>query len=438
MAHTRRRFLNSAGAAVVYKLVNSGFSLQAAAANDKVGVGFIGSGIRGTQLLDDFKIIPAVRPVMVADLYDGCLERAKEQTGGVARTTKRYEDVLNNKEVDAVVIATPDHWHKKIVLDALDAGKHVYVEKPMTWSIEEGFDIVRAVEKSGKLLQVGSQGKTSALSAKARDIVKSGELGKVTMIRMANHRNNAEGAWVYPVPPDASPQTIDWDRFLGSAPRRPFDPNVFFRWRCWWDYSGGVATDLFVHLLTWLHFVMDVKAPKSAVSQGGLYRWLDGRNVPDVMNTIYEYDDFVADMYVHLASGLRTPPTVILGTQGSLEVGWNKLTLYPHVEPPDVQEYGTLNWPKRLRQQYFTSHGCTADGKPAKPQPERPAPKEVKVEEGPSHQELFIIALREGKPSPESAVEGHCAAGAGHLANVAYRRQRRAAWDPDTGLVKES
>jgi predicted dehydrogenase len=438
MAYSRRSFLNSAGAAVVYRLVDSGFSLAAAGANDKVGVGFIGSGIRGTQLLDEFKSIPAVRPVIVADLYDGCLERVKEQTSGVAKTTKNYEEVLNNKDVDAVVIATPDHWHKKIVLDALDAGKHVYVEKPMTWNIDEGPEIIRAVDKSGKVLQVGSQGKTSALSLKAREIIRSGELGKVTMIRMANHRNNPEGAWVYPVPPDASPETIDWERFLGPAPKRPFDPKVFFRWRCWWDYSGGVATDLFVHLLTWLHFVMNVKAPKSAVSQGGLHRWLDGRNVPDVMNTMYEYDGFVADMYVHLSSGMKTPPTVVLGNRGTMEVGWSRLVVQPHVERLDVQDYGTLHFPKRLREQYFTSHGFTADGKPKQAQADDPRPKEIEVEDGPSHYELFIISIQQNKPSQETATEGHYAAGAGHLANIAYRQQCRAAWDPDTGKVRAS
>lgn len=434
MASNRRNFLRTAGAAAVYQLVESGFSLRAAPPNSQIGLGFIGAGIRATQLMEEFKNIAGVRPVAVSDLYDGYLERAKQQLGDV-QTTKRYEAVLDNKEVDAVVIATPDHWHKKIVLDALAAGKHVYVEKPMTWSIGEGLEIIRAVERSGKLLQVGSQGKTSALTAKAREIVQSGRLGKVTMIRMANHRNNPEGAWVYPVPPDASPATIDWERFLGPAPRRPFDANVFFRWRCWWEYSGGVATDLFVHLLTWLHYVMDVKAPKAAVSQGGLYRWLDGRTVPDVMETIYEYDGFLADMYVHLACGAPTPNTRIFGTEGTLEVEEERLIVYEHPQRPDVQVYGTLAWPKRLREQYFDSHGYTAEGRPRTPLPAAKEPQPIPVESGPSHYELFILALRENRPSPESAREGHYAAGAGHLANIAYRQRRRASWDPETGNV---
>ena len=434
MAHTRRAFLRAGGASVIYQLVGAPASRGTASANDQIGLGYIGAGIRATQLMEEFQRIPGVRPIIVADLYDGYLERAKHQLGEV-KTTKAYEAVLDDKEVDAVIIATPDHWHRKMVLDALAAGKHVYIEKPMTWSIEEGPELIDAVARSGKLLQVGSQGKTSALTAKAREIVQSGRLGKVTMIRMANHRNSPEGAWVYPVPPDASPQTIDWERFLGPAPKRPFDAKVFFRWRCWWEYSGGVATDLFVHLLTWLHFVMDVKAPRAAVSQGGLYRWLDGRTVPDVMETVYEYDGFLADMYVHLASGAPTPKLLICGTEGTLEVEENRLVLYAHPGRPDVQVYGTLAWPKRLRERYFLERGYTAEGRPASAHPPAPEPETIPVERGPSHYELFVLSLRENRPSVESAEEGHYAAAAGHLANLAYRERRRVEWDPETGKV---
>jgi predicted dehydrogenase len=294
MSDSRRQFLGRTGAAAVYSLVSSGFALQAAGANDQIGFGFIGTGVRGSELLGEFKDIAGVRPLIVADLYDDYLERAKEQTNGTIETTKEYRAVLDRKDVDAVVIAAPDHWHKHMVLDALAAGKNVYIEKPMTWSIDEGEEIIAAVKRTGRLLQVGSQGKTSMLTVKAREIVKSGALGKVNMVRMANHRNNPQGAWVYPIPPDASPRTIAWEKFHGSAPEKDFDPKIFFRWRCWWDYSGGVATDLFVHLLTWLHEVMDVRGPKSVVSQGGIYRWNDGRNVPDVMNSVYDYDGWVA------------------------------------------------------------------------------------------------------------------------------------------------
>jgi predicted dehydrogenase len=436
MSPSRRQFLNTAGAAVVYQLVDGGFSLKAASPNDELGMGFIGTGVRGTYLLRKFQAIEGVRPVVVADLYDGYLDRAKEDTEGKIATTKKYQEVLDNKDVEAVVIATPDHWHKKMVLDALDAGKHVYIEKPMTWSVEEGKEIRAAVDRSGKLLQVGSQHRTSAMALKAREIIKSGALGDVTMVRMANHRNSADGAWVWPIPEDASPETCDWKQFLGPAPQRPWTPEHFFRWRCWWDYSGGVATDLFVHLLTWMHFVMDVKAPRSAVSQGGLYHWQDGRNVPDLLNTIYEYEEgFVADMYVHLAAAYPTTNTIIMGNEGTLEQAGNKLILHPFTHRPEVSGYGVTAWTKQMKADYWTSKGYTAEGRPASPLPSPKPAETIAVESRPEHYDLFVMAVKNNTPTEEDANEGHFAAGAGHLANVSYRKGRRVTWDAEAATV---
>lgn len=428
---TKRELLRGAGAATVFHLVQGGGSgLKAAPANDLIGMGFIGSGIRGSQLLRDFLKIPGARPLAVCDLYDGHLARAKEHAGDAIDVTKNYEEILARKDVDAVVIATPDHWHLPMTLAALSAGKHVFVEKPMTWRLEEGPQIIEAVKKSGKLLQVGSGAKTSAITAKMREIVKSGALGKVNMVRCFDHRNNPQGAWVYPIPPDASAKTIDWARFLTPGTSKPFDPKVFFRWRCWWEYSGGVATDLFVHLLSQLHEVMDVRGPKSAVSQGGIYRWKDGREVPDLMSTVFEYEpDFLVDMYVNLDNAYASRSMIVMGTNATLvQNGPESLTLIEEAKTPDVQSYGTLAWPKAMRAAYFEKHGWTPEGRPRTPLPKPARPKEVAIERGPSHSELFVVSLREGKPSCENAEEGHYAAGAAHLANMAYRTGRRATW----------
>ena len=429
----RRDFVRSAGAAaVVYNFVDSKPVLKAAGPNDEIGLGWIGVGIRGDFLHRSFKAVPGVRPVIAADCYDGYLTHAKELTTTL-ETTKDYRAVLDRKDVDAVAIATPDHWHRRIVLDALAAGKHVYCEKPMTWSIEEGKEIIAAVEKSGKVLQVGSGAGSSAIPAKIRELVKSGALGKVSMVRMANHRNTPEGAWVYPIPPDASPQTIDWERFQGPATKkRAYDPKVFFRWRCWWEYSGGVATDLFVHLLTFLHSAMDVTGPHTAVSQGGIYRWDDGRTVPDTMETVFEYPgNFLANLYVNLGNSRQTARQTIYGSEGTLVVeGFNKVVLYPEPSSVDVQRYSTACWPEAMRKQYFEEHGNA----------ERPKPKpsqEYTVERGPSHQQQFVNALRQGKAITETAVDGHYAAGAAHLANLAFRKGRRMKWDLKTGKVSE-
>jgi len=430
MAQDRREFISTAGAAAVFTLAGEATKLRRATLNGQIGMGFIGSGIRGTQLIDEFKPIDGLKFLAVCDLYDGCLARAKEQIDDSILTTKEYRAILDRKDIDAVVIATPDHLHKKIVLDALSAGKHAYCEKPLTWSIEEGKEIIAAEKASGRILQVGSQAKTAALTAKARELIKSGAIGDVTMVRMSNLRNNAQGAWKYEVPPDASERTIEWKKFLGDRPNRPFDARTFFQWRCWWEFSGGVATDLFVHLLTWLHEVMDVKAPVSVVSQGGLYFWKDGRNVPDVLESVFEYEEgFIAEMYVHLANSYPAPPNIIMGTKGSILQQGDKLILLPEQADHGVQSYGTLQWPKAAREAYFASKGWSAEGHPLGELPARKQPEEIKVDPGFTHTGWFINSLREGKPSRENATEGHLAAGAAHVANQSYRKGKKLKWD---------
>jgi predicted dehydrogenase len=400
---------------------------QAPASKDKVNLGFIGSGIRGKQLIDEFMAVPAARGVAVADLYDGCLERAKEQLGDKITTTKDYRRLLENKDVDAVVIATPDHLHERITLDALSAGKHVYVEKPMTWTIGEGPRMIAAAKASGKVLQVGSQAKTSALTAKAKELIASGVLGKVNMIRMGNHRNNAEGAWVYPIPPDASEKTIDWPRFLGKAKKRPFDAAQFFRWRCWWDYSAGVAGDLFVHQFTQMHEIMGTKAPSSAVSQGGIFRWKDGRTVPDIMNSLLEYPEgFLVDVYVTQVNSFAPRGILIMGDQGTMQIEGRKLTIIPEPKFGEAQLYGSLNFPKRLRDEYLAKYAN-------EPRPARPEPKEILVEAGQSHNWFFTDSILNNKPSRENAEEGHYAAAAAHMCNMAYRKGTRVKFDSASG-----
>lgn len=421
MPTSRRSFLYTLTAAA---------PVAAQAPKDAVRLGFIGSGIRGKQLIDEFAEVPGAKGIAVADLYDGCRQRAKEQLGDGIQAVKDYRAVLDNKDVDAVVIATPDHWHEKIVLDSLSAGKHVYIEKPMTWSIAEGPRIVAAAKRAGKVLQVGSQPKTSSLTAKAREIVASGALGKVNMIRMANHRNSAEGAWEYPVPPDASEKTIDWPMWLGKAAKRPFDPKIVFQWRRFWDFSGGVAADLFVHQFTQMHEIMNVKAPVSAVSAGGTYKWKDGRTVPDVMNSLLEYPEgFVVDVYVNQANGQQPRGIFIYGDQGTLQVDFGRLVLMPEPKENPAQSYGSLNFPKKLRDEYL-SQFSKVERTP------RPEAKEIRVERGQSHNWFFIDSIVNNKPSRESAEEGHYAAAAAHLCNIAFRRKGRATWDPATGKVK--
>ena len=440
MEFTRRNFVqSSATAAIVYKLVGNSPAMKAAGANDQIRLGMIGMGIRGSYHLKTLKPLPGVRLAMVADVYDGHLAWAKEVTDGAIDTTRDYRAVLDRKDIDAVVIATPDHWHMPMVLDSLSAGKHVFIEKPMTYSIEEGPKIIDAVKKSGKLLMVGSQHATTPIGQKAREIVKSGALGKINMVRMSNQRNTPGGAWVYAIAPDASPQTIDWDRWLGRAPKRPFDAKHFFRWRCWWEYSGGVSSDLWVHMFTRLHTVLDCGAPKSAVAQGAILRWNDGRAVPDVMSGLYEYDGFLVDVCADLGNANDIcNGTVIMGSEGTLvmptKTADDTLVLYPEAPAPEYNTSGMDSWPKATREKYLASIGLgnrKPDKVKAKPM------QTIPVERGPEHNEWFIRSLRDGTPSREDATFGHCAAGAAHLGNVAFRSGKRARWDFATNRVTE-
>ncbi len=439
MTSTRRSFVRSSAAtAILYRLVGDPPPMKAAAPSDQIRLGMIGMGIRGSYHMKTLSALSGVRPVIVADVYDGHLEWSKEVTNGAIATTRDYRAVLDRKDVDAVIIATPDHWHLPMTLDALSAGKHVFIEKPMTYSIEEGPRIIEAVRKSGKLLMVGSQHKTTAISLKAREIVRSGALGKVNMVRMSNQRNTPGGAWVYSIPPDASPETIDWNRFLGRAPKRPFDAKHFFRWRCWWEYSGGVCSDLWVHMFTRLHTVLDCGAPKSAAAQGAILRWNDGRAVPDVMSGLYEYDGFVVDVCANLGNANDLcNGTVIMGSEGTLvmptRTADDTLVFYPEVPAPEFNTSGMDGWPKATREKYLASIGYAKTDRPkAKPM------QTIPVERGPEHNEHFIRSLREGGPSKEDAEFGHCAAGAAHLGNLAFRSGRRVRWDIKTNRVTEA
>lgn len=438
MNTTRRIFLKTGAAApILYTLAGPKPTLQGAGANDQIGLGFIGVGIRGSEHVTVFSKIPGVRPIIAADCYDGHLTWAKEATDGKIETTKDYQEILGRKDVDAVVISTPDHWHTRMVLDCLAAGKHVYVEKPMTYTIAEGKQIIEAAKKSGKLVMVGSQNKTSALVAKAKEVVKSGVLGKLNMARLADYRNSPEGAWVYPIPPDASEQTIDWNRWQGSAPKKPFDPKLVFRWRCWWEYSGGVATDLWVHNFTTIHEILDIKAPpKSAVAQGGIFRFPDGRTCPDLLVGVMEYPDIIIEITANLGSSRRATETMVTGSEASLSFTRRGVLVTFEPTPSPVAFYGLNGWPKALREKYLESMGIVGGQRPQTPPTKQP--EEIPVEQGYSHQEWFIKAIRENLPSPESAEEGHNAATAAHMGNLSFRKGKKIRYDPAAFKAIES
>lgn len=368
----------------------------------------------------------------VVDAYKGRVERALDRTGGKARPYKTHHDLLADKSIDAVVVATPDHWHRQIILDSLQAGKDVYSEKPLTYTSAQGLEIIQAVRRTGRILQVGSQGISSATQQRAREMIRSGKLGKVTMIRANYNRNTASGAWIYPIPPDASPKTVDWEMFLGPAPKRPFSLERFFRWRCYEDYSGGIATDLFVHLCTTIHYLMDAKMPARAMAMGELYRWKESREVPDTLNGILEYPGgFVVTLSSTFNNELASEGAFqILGTEGSLTLG-DGLTFQPENVVED-NRWIVESWPRALEEGYYRDPKVIqTEVEPARNR-KRAEPEHFE-EKGPDatvlHFGHFFESVRTRKPYWEDAAVGHHAAACAHMVNRSARERRQVEWD---------
>jgi len=210
---------------------------RAVPASDRLRFGIIGIGMQGSGLLGTAITLPGVECVAAADLYDGRHTLATEIVGKKIYTTRKYQELLDNKEIDCIIAAVPDHWHKQVVVDTVNAGKDIYCEKPMSHSPADGIAMVDAYKKTGRVVQIGSQRVSSVVCAKAKELLAQGIVGDLNLVEGSLGRNDPCGAWEYPPPPDASPTTIDWDTWQGTVPKRPFDAKVFARWRCWKEYG---------------------------------------------------------------------------------------------------------------------------------------------------------------------------------------------------------
>ncbi len=447
---TRRQFiLRSATQAASLGLVLNGKLIalppsllpEPAGPNDRVNLGFIGFGIRGNILLEAAKETGQANLVEVCDCYQGHLERAKERTEGKITTNfAQYKKLLDRKDIDAVVVATPDHWHKRIVLDALSAGKDVYIEKPMTYRIEDGPAIVNAAREHKRIVQVGSQWVSSEQHQKAREIVMSGKLGKVTKVTASYNRNSSTGAWNYPIPSDVQEGVnFNWQEWLGPAPKVAYNPERVFRYRKYWDYSGGISTDLFVHLITSIHFIMEAETPKSVTATGGILYRHDGREVPDTLDALFDYGSFCVNMAGTFNSASTTGQGLqFLGTEGSLSV----LLGAGMVEQPEYKregyEYSIDSWPKAMQEAFLNqdNHRAESQGTGTKPVPEN-----LEFANRPDatvlHLANFIDAVRTRRPTYETAEVGHHSAAAGHMVNLSYRSGKRMLWDANAGSALE-
>jgi predicted dehydrogenase len=406
--------------------------------NENIQIALIGAGGMGMGDTSLAVSMPGVKLVAVCDIYDGRLARAKERWGNDLFATRDYREVLARKDVDAVIIATPDHWHQRITIDALNAAKDVYCEKPMIHSIDEGPAMIEAQRRTGRTLQIGSQYVSSLVYQKAKELLSGGAIGELNMVEAWLDRNTAIGAWQYSIPPDASTSTIDWDRFLGSAPKRPFEPVRLFRWRNYRDYGTGVAGDLFVHLLTGLHFATGSKGPNRVYATGGLRFWNDGRDVPDVMLALLDYPGFTVQLKVNFESGTpaESAGMKFVGSEGTITTSTTRLTLARR--PRETEPGYTIDtFPEAVQKDFLARYHKQYP--PARASADSLRPDRDDTYSPPQgfnpqreHHRAFYESIRQGKPSVEDAVFGYRAAGPALLTNVSYFEKRVCAWDPET------
>jgi predicted dehydrogenase len=442
---SRREFLQTgagmAGASVAASIIHLDserlFAATTVAPSDRVRFGIVGVGMEGTNLLSTAIQLPGVECVAACDLYDGRNELAREIVGKAIPTTRRYQELLDNKEIDAIVMAVPDHWHKPIFVDALSAGKDVYCEKPMSHTPADGVAMVEAAKKTGRMVQIGAQRTSSVLCAKAKELYDSGAIGELSLVEMTLGRNDPTGAWEYPPPADLSPQNLDWDTWLGTAPKKPFDPYLFARWRCWKEYGTGVAGDLMVHLISGMQFVLGInEAPRKASAFGGIYRWKDGRNTPDVHPVLFEYKHI--PVYVRLTLGTETPETTrFMGSRGIIELMEFSVTHIAQTGVDLAPSYYCYGLPARLKNPYFKQWHQEHDPKPGQePAPETITYKGDDYDDLRPHMWKFFEAVRSREPLLQNAVFGHHAALACHMANESYYRSSPVNWDEASQTIK--
>ncbi|MCB0752855.1 MAG: Gfo/Idh/MocA family oxidoreductase, partial [Ignavibacteriae bacterium] len=367
----------------------------------------------------------------------GRLSQAKEKWGNDIFTTKNYKEILERDDIDAVIVGTPDHWHQKISIDAMNKGKHVYCEKPMVHKIAEGYDLINAQKKNNVTFQVGSQGLSSLGNEKAKELLKAGAIGELNYAEGFWARNSPTGAWQYAIPQDASPDNVDWKMFLKDYKYIPFDPLRFFRWRNYLDYGTGMSGDLFVHLFSSLHFITSSNGPNKISAMGGLRFWNDGREVPDVLLGMFDYPKtennpgFNLSLRCNFVDGTSgTTYLRLVGSEGSMDVEWEKVTLRTNEKNDPQDDF--------LKSKSDEMNSKKEDRKKMLP------PDEVvyKAEDGYrgahfDHFNNFFNSIRTGNTIVEDSVFGLRAAAPALACNTSYAENRYVNWNPnEMQLVK--
>jgi predicted dehydrogenase len=464
----------------VVSLTSQPVELAPSAIGDPVRVGIVGFGIRGKQLLraagfpepswideqkkaheenrsnrnyEEYMNQEKLNMVIngVCDIFTVYSKAAavagsninREGTGGKMgpepKQYKTYTELLDAPDIDAVIIAAPDHWHAPIAIEAAKRGKHVYSEKPVSWSIPELYTLVSTVKEKGIVFQLGHQGRQTESYNKAKEAIEKNVLGKISLIEVCTNRNDPNGAWVYPIHPEANEQTIDWKQFIGQAPWHDFSLERFFRWRCWWDYSTGLNGDLLTHEYDALNQIMKLGIPGSVASSGGIYFFKDGRTVPDVLQVVMEFPKHdLSFLYSATLASERSRGKVIMGHDASMEISDRlvikadpsstqyKQKIEEGVIDPNTPIYSFIPGKKgadgfaTATEQYFASRGLLYTYRNGK-----------RVDTTHLHIREWINCIKAGtQPScniDQAFEEGISA----HMATKALRENRTTYWDAD-------
>ncbi len=379
MASNRRAFLVSAGLTALA-------SKRVVGANDRIRIGLLGSGGRSRELLYALDVSGGNEIVAVCDVYEPRRQSTIAKLKTSPKESGEYRQVLDDKDVDAVVIAAPDHWHVPMTTDAVAAGKDVYVEKPVTHTLEDGDPLIKAVRATDRIVQCGMQQRSWEHFRTAADMIQAGKIGKVTQVRTYWFQNYQR----HDAPPQIDTTKLDWKKWLGSAPDQPFVLDRYLTWRWYWDFGGGAMTDLFTHWIDVVHMAMKSDAPRQAQMLGGKYEFTE-RDCPDTVNASYEYPGFLVSYDGTMVSSIDDGGLAFRGTVATLKLTRERLQVYPEGQ----------DWHKPDQEIRSTGDGTI------------------------THMGNFLDCVRSRK-QPNAPVEvGVSAARPGHIGNMAYRKDAR-------------
>jgi predicted dehydrogenase len=409
---SRRNFLAASATAATTSALTLPASAQPIGANERINIGLIGTGGRCRHLMPALAKVPNTRMMALCDVYEPNLELAQKLAEPKAFTTRDYHALLARKDVHAVLIASPDHWHTPMTIDAMAAGKDVYVEKPLTHKMREGAEITAALAKHRKIVQIGTQQRSMPHIVRARELIQAGRIGTVHKVHMTWNRNSDR---VRRGPQNVDVKRLDWKRFLGNAPAQDFDDYKFRNWRWFWDFGNGILTDLMVHWLDVAHWICNVDHPDRAVTVGDFNTARDVWQTPDTIQTLLHYrtpplgKGGPGGLQMHFegtfCNARQGAMIEFMGTEGSVYLDRGRFELTPEPRfPKNKPEEMILGQGPRGRDFYATPDGELV------------------------HLQNWIDAIRNQRQPSAPISAGVSAAAAAHLGNEAYRQNRVAVW----------